>query len=343
MKKTQKSSRISGGFLFAKNTETNIIYVNIILLMNPLELPKLTKHVTDFSWILTSAQIESFSKQLAEHETKTTEQVTVVLFPHREWHELIDIWLKIFNENGIGQKNLNNWLLLIVATEEKKIRIITGKWMEIKYSEMRCRDIIENQLRPLLNRDAYGELIQSWISEIFPQKNPEDSNNMATVSGKEQKENALSIGIIFWVVNTLYLFMITGFLWALFGIGLSILMFLLLRYLRKIWKISTLIYPWLLIGPWLALFISIIAILTPADCKKVDAYIDTWTNDVYRQIVIPADESGKYTCERNIFGYTYEFSYSIGGSSSNSNGFGWSSSSSFGGGGGSSNGGGGGD
>lgn len=34
--------------------------------------------------------------------------------------------------------------------------------MELKYTEMRCRDIIENHLRPLLNAEKYEELIQVW-------------------------------------------------------------------------------------------------------------------------------------------------------------------------------------
>ena len=68
----------------------------------------------------------------------------------------------MFNENGIGQKNLNNGLLLIIATEEKKLRIITGKGMEIKYSEMVCREIVEKHLRPLLNEGKYEEMIKEW-------------------------------------------------------------------------------------------------------------------------------------------------------------------------------------
>jgi uncharacterized membrane protein YgcG len=68
----------------------------------------------------------------------------------------------LFNENGIGQHDLNNGLLLIVSTEEKKLRIVTGKGMEIKYSEMVCREIVEKQLRPLLNQEGYSEMIAKW-------------------------------------------------------------------------------------------------------------------------------------------------------------------------------------
>jgi hypothetical protein len=34
--------------------------------------------------------------------------------------------------------------------------------MEIKYSEMICREIIEKHLRPLLNEGKYEELVRKW-------------------------------------------------------------------------------------------------------------------------------------------------------------------------------------
>lgn len=39
---------------------------------------------------------------------------------------------------------------------------MTGKGMETRYSEMRCRDIIENHLRPLLNAGKLDELVRVW-------------------------------------------------------------------------------------------------------------------------------------------------------------------------------------
>ena len=71
---------------------------------NPLSFPKLEKYVNDFSSILSEEDQRTLNEALSEHEKITTEQVVVVLFPHREGHELIDIGLKLFNENGIGQK-----------------------------------------------------------------------------------------------------------------------------------------------------------------------------------------------------------------------------------------------
>lgn len=163
--------------------------------MNPLNLPKLTKYINDFSDIFTVEQIEAMSKIFIDHENTTTEQVVTIFIPHREWNELLDIWLKIFNENGIGQKNLNNGILLIVATEEKKLRIIVGKWLELKYTEMVCREIIENQLRPLLNEGKYEKMTQNW-GEII-----NNSESFNKISNNVSKNKMRSIIFMIWVIT----------------------------------------------------------------------------------------------------------------------------------------------
>ena len=98
--------------------------------INPMQLPKLTQRVTDFSTVMTPYQIDNMNTTAKSYEDETSNQLFVVLFPHRQGNELIDIGMKIFTDNGIGQKNKNNGLLLLISTEEKKIRIIVGYGLE---------------------------------------------------------------------------------------------------------------------------------------------------------------------------------------------------------------------
>ncbi len=52
--------------------------------MNPLELPKLTKYINDFSSVLSPEQVESLSQSFISHESTSTEQVVTVFIPHRQ-------------------------------------------------------------------------------------------------------------------------------------------------------------------------------------------------------------------------------------------------------------------
>lgn len=127
--------------------------------MNP---PKLEHYVNDASKVLSESVRHEVNERLKNHDTQTTVQAVVYLFPHRQGRELLDIGLEIFDENGIGQKDTNNGLLLIVATEEKKLRIITGKGMEFEWNTEKCQLIVEQILRPLLNAGEYDEMVKAW-------------------------------------------------------------------------------------------------------------------------------------------------------------------------------------
>ena len=124
---------------------------------------KLEHYINDFSWKVNKNTIQKINEKFKIYKEKTKTEIATVFIKHRNWRELKDIALEIFNKNWIWWKEENSWLLLIVVTWEKKIRIMTGKWMELEFPENLCRDIIENELRPLLNKSQYSEIIKVWF------------------------------------------------------------------------------------------------------------------------------------------------------------------------------------
>ena len=76
--------------------------------VDPMNLPKLTQWVTDFSHTLTASQLSDLNTIAKDYETQTSNQVVAVVFPNRNGNELIDIGMKIFSDNMIGQKDKNN-------------------------------------------------------------------------------------------------------------------------------------------------------------------------------------------------------------------------------------------
>ncbi len=290
--------------------------------MNVLDFPKLDRYINDFSSVLSNSESNTINEALAQHQRNTWEQVVVVLFPNRKWFELIDIWLKVFNENGIGEKTLNNGLLLIISTEERKIRIITGKGLELKYTEMICRDIVENHLRPKLDKDDYKNLLDAWVTII---KNPPKSNILSPkynrILNKEDLVTTPILTIVFFIFGAVFWGNYNFWLWISFMavLGLVIAVFL---FMRASWQITRSIFFTFFISVLLGL-IGYLAIFYPEKC------IPTWETT--------------YSCNRVIFGKSFDYTQNLWWSpSSSSDGFSSSrdSSSSFDGGGGSSNGGG---
>lgn len=192
-------------FIMIKSIFKNIIFLWLLIVgsvfaqeqINPMSFPLLTSFVSDFSNVLTQQELIQLNTIAKNYQDKTSNQIVTVLFPNRLWNELIDIWVDIFAKNGIGQKDKNNGLLLMISTEEKKIRIAVWYWLEWIIPDITASNIIENDIRSYVNSwDFYQainnfyaksiEIIDAWWDSNYP-------TNLNT-----QKKSDYFIFIIIW-------------------------------------------------------------------------------------------------------------------------------------------------
>ncbi len=194
--------------------------------MIPKTIWKISHYVNDFSWVIEKDTHKKLDELFAKIDTKTSLQVVTLLFPHREWRQLKSIALEVFNSTWIGQKWKNNGLLLVISTQEKKIRIMTGKGLEWIYHDSWCRDVIEKKLRPLLNTWKYEELIRVWKQEILKKQtssswNPSRVNSVGALWGTIFMSPFITI--FFTIIQNIFSFQFAIFL--LFIVFLGVLLY----------------------------------------------------------------------------------------------------------------------
>jgi uncharacterized protein len=127
-------------------------------------LPPLERYITDFTDTLTTEELNELEAIAENYREKTTNQLVAVVIPDRQGRELFDIGIKIFNENGIGT-TANNGLLLLIAHNEKKLRMIVGYGLEDELPDLKASQIIENALRPLVDNGQLFEAIKAYYAE----------------------------------------------------------------------------------------------------------------------------------------------------------------------------------
>ena len=134
--------------------------------INPMELPKFEYFVNDYSNVLTKNEFSELNELAKSIEQGSGHQIVTVLFPHRERNELFDIALKAFNENKIWDKERNDGLLLAIATEEKKIRIVVWYGVEEKIPDLVASQIIEEVIRPEVKKGNFYEAVKKFYEKL---------------------------------------------------------------------------------------------------------------------------------------------------------------------------------
>jgi uncharacterized protein len=120
-------------------------------------IPPLTGRVMDQARVLDQATIDALTRQLADHEAQTSNQVVVVILSSLKDYTIEQWGRALLNGWGIGQRDKNNGVVLVVAPLERRLRIEVGYGLENKLSDSAAADIIQNEIIPRFkNGDTKG-------------------------------------------------------------------------------------------------------------------------------------------------------------------------------------------
>jgi len=132
--------RVLLGFAFA------FLFVSTALAA--LSFPALTGRVVDEANVLTLVTHAMLDAELAAYEQKTSNQVVVVTLKSLQGTTIEDYGYQLGRAWGIGQKGVNNGVLLIVAPNERKVRIEVGYGLEGVLTDALSSTIIQNIILP---------------------------------------------------------------------------------------------------------------------------------------------------------------------------------------------------
>ena len=132
-----------------------------------LTFPELTGRVVDDAGILDPATKAALERKLAEFETKTTGQLVVVTLKSLQGTSIEDYGYQLGRHWGIGQKEKNTGALLIVAPNERKVRIEVGYGFEGTLTDAVSRLIIENSILPRLRANDFAGGINRGVDDII--------------------------------------------------------------------------------------------------------------------------------------------------------------------------------
>lgn len=128
-----------------------IVFLGILLMAASawaLDVPPLTGHVVDLAHVLPADVAASLTRDLEAHETKTSNQVAVLILPSLEGEPLESFSHRVGTTWKLGQKGTENGVLLLVALRERKVRIEVGYGLEGTLTDLRSAHIIRQEIVP---------------------------------------------------------------------------------------------------------------------------------------------------------------------------------------------------
>jgi uncharacterized membrane protein YgcG len=160
-------------------------------------VPPAGKRLTDLAKAINAPEQTKLIGKLKELEEKTGAQVAVLVVETTQPLAMEEYAIRVFDAWKLGQANINNGLLILVSTADKKVRIEVGRGLEGVIPDAQAKRIIDDVMVPPFRQGKYAAGLIAALERIQVRIVGEQKIAAAPVhaSGTPQPMSALPPGV----------------------------------------------------------------------------------------------------------------------------------------------------
>jgi uncharacterized protein len=131
-----------------------------------LPVPVLTARVIDQTGTLSPAQREALEAKLAAFEAQAGPQMVLLLVRATAPEDIASYAQRVADSWKIGRREVGDGVLVVVAKDERRVRIEVAKALEGAIPDLAARQIIERAIRPAFRADDYAGGLNAAVDQL---------------------------------------------------------------------------------------------------------------------------------------------------------------------------------
>lgn len=130
-------------------------------------VPSLERRVTDLANVLAEAEASALEDKLAAFEARKGAQLAVLIVPTTQPEEIEQYSIRVVDAWKLGRKKVDDGALLIVAVEDRRLRIEVGRGLEGALTDLASNRIIQETITPRFREGDYAGGINAGIDRMI--------------------------------------------------------------------------------------------------------------------------------------------------------------------------------
>lgn len=131
------------------------------------EIPRLKMWATDLTETLSQTELSSLNTKLKVYEDTTSNQIVVLMIPTLDGYPIEMLSEEIATKTKIGTEKNDNGILLLIAKDDRQLRIEVGYGLEGAVPDAISNSIIRNEITPGFKKDDYYSGINNGINALI--------------------------------------------------------------------------------------------------------------------------------------------------------------------------------
>lgn len=129
--------------------------------------PNPPKLVVDYTNTLSADQVNALEQKLVAFDDSTSSQISIVILETTGDRDISDFAFALGRAWGIGNKEFNNGILLLVAKNDRKIFIATGYGLEGALPDALAKQIISSEIKPNFRENDFYRGLDEGTNAII--------------------------------------------------------------------------------------------------------------------------------------------------------------------------------
>jgi len=132
-----------------------------------LPVPQLSARVIDQTGTLDAAQRQSLEDKLAAFEQQKGTQIVVLMVPTTLPEDIASYANRVANAWKIGRRDVGDGILLIVAKNDRQVRIEVAKTLEGAVPDLAAKIIIDDAITPRFRQVDFAGGLQAAVDQLI--------------------------------------------------------------------------------------------------------------------------------------------------------------------------------
>lgn len=155
-------------------------------------VPRTEIYAQDYANVLSRETRNRINRLSTDLQSKTKAQIAVVTIASLEGESIEDYSLALFRTWGIGDRKLNNGVLILLAVEEKKSRIEVGYGLEGALPDAKTGRIQDSAMRPSIETADYNTALMNGYTAVLQEVAKEYEQQIKAASRTSPKRQVSS-------------------------------------------------------------------------------------------------------------------------------------------------------
>jgi uncharacterized protein len=143
------------------------LFSGVVGAQNLVPIPALTSRVIDTTRTLSAADVQTLDAKLAAFEQKKGSQIVVLMVATTQPEDIVSFANRVGNVWKIGRKEVGDGVLLIVAKDDRKVRIEVAKSLEGAIPDLAARQVIESAITPNFKQGNYAAGLSAAVDQLI--------------------------------------------------------------------------------------------------------------------------------------------------------------------------------